>query len=91
MSKEKKINLKRPNKWWVWVLAIIVIANMASGWDKEEVAKEEKTNETTAEPKEEMKEEKEEEEPKQSLLLQGFSQISQYLNFLFPYIHVLKI
>lgn len=82
MSKEKKINLKKPNKWWVWVLAIIVIANMASGWDKEEVAKEEKTNETTAEPKEEKKEEKEE-ATKQSLLLQGFSQISQYLNFLF--------
>lgn len=75
MSKEKKINLKKPKKWWVWVLAIIVIANMASGWDKEEVAKEENTNETTAEPKEEA--------PKQSLLLQGFSQISQYLNFLF--------
>ncbi|MGG0411991.1 hypothetical protein [Peribacillus simplex] len=82
MSKEKKINLKKPKKWWVWVLAIIVIANMASGWDKEEVAKEEKTNETTAEPKEEKKEEKEE-ATKQSLLLQGFSQISQYLNFLF--------
>ncbi|MDM5281807.1 hypothetical protein [Peribacillus frigoritolerans] len=75
MSKEKKINLKKPKKWWVWVLAIIVIANMASGWDKEEVAKEENTNEITAEPKEEA--------PKQSLLLQGFSQISQYLNFLF--------
>ncbi|MEK4069875.1 hypothetical protein [Peribacillus sp. FSL R5-0717] len=58
MSMEKKINLKKPKKWWVWVLAIIVIANISSGWDKEEVAK-------------------------QSLLLQGFSQISQYLNFFF--------
>ncbi|CEG24951.1 hypothetical protein [Peribacillus simplex] len=82
MSKEKKINLKKPKKWWVWVLAFIVIANIANGWDKEEVAKEEKTNETIAELKEEKKEEKEE-TPKQSLLLQGFSQISQYLNFLF--------
>ncbi|MFJ7931667.1 hypothetical protein [Peribacillus sp. NPDC096448] len=58
MSMEKKINLKKPKKWWVWVLAIIVIANISSGWDKEEVAK-------------------------QSLLLQGFSQISHYLNFFF--------
>ncbi|MFF2455336.1 hypothetical protein [Peribacillus simplex] len=66
MSKDKKIKLKKPKKWWGWVLAIIVIANLASGWDQEEVVKEEK-----------------EDAPKQSLLLQGFSRVSQYVNFLF--------
>ncbi|CAH0315677.1 hypothetical protein SRABI96_05204 [Peribacillus sp. Bi96] len=66
MSKEKKIKLKKPKKWWVWVLAIILIANIASGWDKEEVAKEEKEGAS-----------------KQSILLQGFSRVSQYVNFLF--------
>ena len=82
MSKEKKIKLKKPKKWWVWVLAIIVIANIASDWDKEEVAKEDKATETTAEPKEEKKEEKDG-SSKPSILMQGFSRVSQYVNFLF--------
>ncbi|MDP1418566.1 DUF4352 domain-containing protein [Peribacillus simplex] len=70
MSKGKKIKVKKPfyKKWWVWVLAIIVIANIASGGDEEETSTETKSDtkatETTAKP-EEKKEEPKKEAPKQ--------------------------
>ncbi|WP_349730146.1 hypothetical protein [Peribacillus frigoritolerans] len=70
MVKEKKIKLKKPNKWWVWVLAIVIIANIAGGGAEEEV--EEKASDTA---------ELREEAPRQSLLLQGFSQVSNFLFF----------
>ncbi|MFD9626215.1 DUF4352 domain-containing protein [Peribacillus muralis] len=69
MSKEKKIKVKKPfyKKWWVWVIAIIIIANIASGGDEEaaDTAKETKATETTASPKEEKKTEPKKEAPKQ--------------------------
>jgi len=73
MVKEKKIKLKKPKKWWGWVLAIVIIANIAGGGDNEEVAKEEKASGNTAELREEA--------PRQSLLLQGFSRVSNFLFF----------
>ncbi|MFE4143474.1 hypothetical protein ACFX4I_16695 [Peribacillus sp. YIM B13472] len=73
MDKEKKSKLKRPKKSWVWVLAIIIIANIAGGGDKEEVAKEKEASESTAELREEA--------PKQSILLQAFSRVSNFLFF----------
>ncbi|RRN72960.1 hypothetical protein EI200_07310 [Peribacillus simplex] len=72
MDKEKEIKLKKPKKSWVWVLAIIIIANIAGGGDKEEVAKE-KASETTAELREEAS--------KQSILLQAFSRVANFLFF----------
>ncbi|WP_336865281.1 DUF4352 domain-containing protein [Peribacillus frigoritolerans] len=74
MSKEKKIKVKKPfyKKWWVWVIAIIVIVNIASGGDEEESTTETKADtkatETTAKPeekKEEPKAEPKKEAPKQ--------------------------
>jgi hypothetical protein len=74
MSKEKKIKVKKPfyKKWWVWVIAIIVIVNIASGGDEEtpteDTASDTKTTETTAKPeekKEEPKAEPKKEAPKQ--------------------------
>ncbi|AMM93119.1 hypothetical protein QUF81_16505 [Peribacillus simplex] len=72
MDKEKEIKLKKPKKSWVWVLAIIIIANIAGGGDKEEVAKE-KASATTAELREEAS--------NQSLLLQAFSRVANFLFF----------
>lgn len=69
MSKEKKIKVKKPfyKKWWVWVLAIIVIANIASGGEEEtsttDTASDTKATKTTAKP-EEKKAEAKKEEPK---------------------------
>ncbi|MCY9007001.1 hypothetical protein P9443_20975 [Peribacillus frigoritolerans] len=73
MVKEKKLKLKKPKKWWGWVLAFVIIANTVGAGDKEEVAKEEKASENTAELREEA--------PKQSLLLQGISRVSNFLFF----------
>ena len=70
MVKEKKIKLKKPKKWWVWVLAIVIIANIAGGGAEEEV---EEMASDTAELREEA--------PRQSLLLQGFSRVSNFLFF----------
>lgn len=72
MSKEKKIKVKKPfyKKWWVWVIAIIVIVNIASGGDEEtpteDTASETKATETTAKPAEEKKEEPKEEPKKEA-------------------------
>ncbi|MEY9870456.1 hypothetical protein ABIE66_005962 [Peribacillus sp. B2I2] len=69
MSKEKKIKVKKPfyKKWWVWVIAIIVIVNIASGGDEEESTTETKADtkatETKAKPEE--KKEAKKEAPKQ--------------------------
>lgn len=72
MVKEKKIKLKKPKKWWGWVLAIVIIANIAGGGAEEEVDKEEKASDAA---------ELREEAPRQSLLLQGFSRVSNFLFF----------
>ncbi|MCT4477671.1 hypothetical protein ACIROD_18665 [Peribacillus sp. NPDC101481] len=73
MVKEKKLKLKKPKKWWGWVLAFVIIANTVGGGDKEEVAKEEQASENTVELREEA--------PRQSLLLQGISRVSNFLFF----------
>ncbi|MGG3498484.1 hypothetical protein ABES08_22575 [Peribacillus simplex] len=67
MDKEKEIKLKKPKKSWVWVLAIIIIANIAGGGDKE------KASATTAELREEAS--------NQSILLQAFSRVANFLFF----------
>jgi hypothetical protein len=70
MAKEK---VKKPfyKKWWVWLLAVIVVGSIATGGEEESaepaatepVAQETKSESTSAKP-EETKEEKKKEEPK---------------------------
>ena len=56
MAKEKSNKVKKPfyKRWWVWVLAVIVIGNMIGGGeDTEETAEPAKTETVATEPKEE--------------------------------------